>query len=172
MELSRIETEMHKLEKKLGYTFNDISLLAEAMKSQKLDRFPEDGANQKEYSNESLAFLGDSIIKFLIAESLYKSEAKEDKRKGKMTELKSRLENNKIFHRIMTEENLALYSYHNKYFAMDNPPDHEKVVCKEHDPYIEAIAAAIYMDGGWNAVTTWFKEWLLPLLERYQDNFK
>ena len=170
MELSRIETEMHKLEKKLGYTFNDILLLAEAMKSQKLGKLPEDGDNQNEYSNESHAFLGDTIIKFLIAEFLYKDKAREDKRKGKMTVLKARLENNKIFHRIMTEEKLILYSYHDKHFNMDNPPDHEKVVSKKHDPYIEAIATAIYMDGGWDAVTTWFKEWRLPRLVQYQDN--
>ena len=153
MELSRIKTEMHKLEKKLGYTFNNILLLADAMKSQKLGKLPEDGDNQNEYSNESLAFLGDTIIKFLIAEFLYKDETGEDKRKGKMTELRARLENNKIFHRIMTEEKLILYSYHDKHFNMDNPPDHEKVVAKEHDPYIEAITAAIRMDGGWKAAT-------------------
>ena len=92
-----------------------------------------------------------------------------DKRKGKMTELKARLENNKIFHRIMTEEKLILYSYHDKYFSKGNPPQNEKVVTKEHDPYIEAIAAAIYNDGGWEAVTIWFENWLLPLLKKYKD---
>ena len=172
MDWSRIETEMHELEKKLEYKFNNIFLLAEAMKSQKLEKLPEDGDNQNEYSNESLAFLGDTIIKFLIAEFLYKDKAGGDKRKGKMTELKARLENNEIFHRIMTAEELLLYSYHDKHFNMDNPPDHEKVVSKKHDPYIEAIATAIYMDGGWDAVTTWFKEWLLPRLVHYQDNLK
>ena len=172
MELSRIETEMHKLEKKLGHKFNDIFLLAEAMKSQKLEKLPEDGDNQNEYSNESLAFLGDTIIKFLIAESLYKDKSGEDKRKGKMTEQKALLENNKIFHSIMTKEKLILYSYHDKHFNMDNPPDHEKVVSKEHDPYIEAIAAAIYMDGGWEPVSTWFKNWLLPQLKKHKDNLK
>ena len=172
MDWSRIEAEMHELEKKLEYKFNDISLLAEAMKSQKLEKLPEDGENQNEYSNESLAFLGDTIIKFLIADFLYDDKVGEDKRKGRMTEFKKRLENNKIFHRIMKEEKLIMYSYHDKHFTMDKPPDHEKIVSKEHDPYIEAIATAIYMDGGWDAVTTWFKEWLLPRLERYQDNDK
>ena len=172
MDWSRIETEMHELEKKLEYKFNNIILLAEAMKSQKLEKLPEDGNNQKEYSNESLAFLGDTIIKFLIAKFLYEDKAGENKRKGKMTEQKALLENNKIFHSIMTEEKLILYSYHDKHFNMDNPPDHEKVVSKKHDPYIEAIAAAIYMDGGWDAVTTWFKAWLLPQLEKHKDNLK
>ena len=164
MEWSRIEKEMHELEKKLGYEFHDISLLADAMKSKKL---PSDKRNQKEYSNEALAFLGDTIIKFLIAEFLY-GDGK-NKRKGVMTNEKSRLEKNDVFHKIMTDEKLISYSYHDKHFVMDKHPDHEKVVTKKHDPYIEAIAAAIYKDGGWKTVTTWFKNWLLPRLEQYQD---
>ncbi len=170
MEQERIEKEMHELEKKLEYKFNKISLLTDAMKSQKLEKLPEDGNNQKEYSNESLAFLGDTIIKFLIAEFLYEDNAEKNKRKGKMTEQKAQLENNKIFHSIMTEEKLILYSYNANHFTKDNPPDHEQVVSKEHDPYIEAIAAAIYLDGGWEAVTPWFKNWLLPRLKKYKDN--
>ena len=165
MDQSRIEKEMHELETKLGHTFKDISLLSNAMKSQKLEKLPGDGDNQKEYSNEALAFLGDTIIKFLIAEYLYGDG--NNKRKGAMTIKKSELESNCIFHKIMIDEYLISYSYHDKYFHMDNPPDHEKVVTKKHDPYIEAVAAAIYKDGGWEAVTLWFNNWLLPRLERY-----
>ena len=162
---SRIEQEMHELETKLEYTFRDISLLAEAMKSQKLEKLPTDGKNQKEYSNEALAFFGDTIIKFLIAKHLYGDG--NDSRKGVMTITKSMLENNSVFHKIMTNEKLISYSYHDTHFHMDNPPDHLKVVTNKHDPYIEAIAAAIYKDGGWEAVNKWFEDWLLQRLERY-----
>ena len=165
MEQSRIEKEMHELETKLGYTFRDISLLAEAMRSKKIEKFPTDGKNQKEYSNEALAFLGDTIIKFLIAKHLYGDGI--DRRKGVMTIKKSKLENNSIFHEIMEKEKLISYSYHDTHFHMDNPPEHEKVLTNKHDPYIEAIAAAIYKDGGWEAVNKWFEDWLLQRLERY-----
>ena len=168
MDQSRIEKEMHELETKLGYIFHNISFLADAMKSQKLEKLPGDGNNQKEYSNEALAFLGDTIIKFLIANHLYGTENGNDNRKGPMTIKKSELERNCIFHKIMTEERLISYSYHDKHFHKDKSPDHEKVITKQHDPYIEAIAAAIYKDGGWKAVTTWFKNWLLPRLEKYK----
>jgi dsRNA-specific ribonuclease len=167
MDQSRIEKEMHELETKLGYIFHNISFLADAMKSQKLEKLPGDGDNQKEYSNEALAFLGDTIIKFLIAQHLYGDG--ENKRKGAMTIKKSELERNCIFHKIMIEEKLISYSYHDKHFHMDNPPDNEKVVTKQHDPYIEAIAAAIYKDGGWDKVTRWFENWLLPHLEKYKS---
>ena len=165
MDQSRIEKEMHELETKLGHTFKDISLLSNAMKSQKLEKLPSDGDNQKEYSNEALAFLGDTIIKFLIAEYLYGDG--NNKRKGAMTDKKSRLEMNPTMHNIMIKEELISYAYHDTHFVMDNPPDHLKVATKGHDPYIEAVAAAIYKDGGWEAVTPWFNNWLLPRLERY-----
>jgi ribonuclease-3 len=165
MDWARIEKEMHELEAKLGYTFKDISLLAEAMKSQKLEKILGDGANHHEYSNESMAFLGDTIIKFLLAKYLY-GDGK-NKRKGAMTDEKSKLENNKTMHNIMMYEQLILFSYHDKHFYKDNPPQNEKVVANKHDPYIEAITAAIYNDGGWEAVTIWFENWLLPRLERY-----
>ena len=166
MDCSRIEKEMHELEEKLGYTFNDISLLAEAMKSQKLKKILTDGANHDEYSNESMAFLGDTIIKFLLAKHLY-GDGK-NKRKGAMTVKKSELEKNKTMHNIMLEEGLISYAYHDTHFVMDNPPDHLKVATNGHDPYIEAITAAIYKDGGWEAVTPWFNNWLLPRLEKYK----
>ena len=165
MDWTRIEKEMHELETKLEYTFRDISLLAEAMKSQKLEKLPADGKNKKEYSNEALAFLGDTIIKFLIARYLYGDG--ENKRKGTMTGEKSKLEKNETLHSVMMNENLIQYSYNDNCFHKDNPPGHLKVVTKEHDPYIEAIAAAIYKDGGWEAVTIWFENWLLPRLEGY-----
>ena len=107
MDQSRIEKEMHELETKLGYTFNDISLLAEAMKSQKLEKLPNDRDNQKEYSNEALAFLGDTIIKFLIANQLYENENGNNNRKGHMTIKKSELESNCIFHKIMKRKTLS-----------------------------------------------------------------
>ena len=157
MDWTRIEKEMHELETKLEYNFRDIFLLAEAMRSKKIEK--------KEYSNEALAFLGDTIIKFLIAKHLYGDGI--DKRKGVMTKKKSDLENNSIFHEIMEKEKLISYSYHDTHFHMDNPPDHLKVVTNKHDPYIEAIAAAIYKDGGWEAVNKWFEDWLLQRLERY-----
>ena len=74
MDQSRIEKEMHKLETKFGHTFKDISWLAKAMNSQKLEKLPGDGGRNKEYSNEALSFLGDTIIKFLIANQLYENE--------------------------------------------------------------------------------------------------
>jgi dsRNA-specific ribonuclease len=90
-----------------------------------------------------------------------------NKRKGKMSSEKAELESNCVFHAIMENEKLLLYSYNDTHFHMDNPPKHKKVVTKKHDPYIEAIAASIFMDGGWESVTSWFENWLFPRLKEH-----
>ena len=151
----RIITEMHKLEKILGYEFKKIDWLAEAMKSEKID--------SNNYSNERLAFLGDTLIKFLIAEKLYKSK---NQVKGDMTKAKAALENNDTFHKV-AEEDILKYAYNDDGFAMDKTPPH-KAVRTTHDPYIEAIAAAIYLDRGWRGVRKWFNHWLYPRLEKHK----
>eukprot|EP00833_Pecoramyces_ruminatium_P017328 jgi/Orpsp1_1/1191360/evm.model.d7180000085163.1 len=72
MDPNRIENEMHKFERLLGYTFNNIEFLSFAMRSVKITVRGE-GMNHKEYSNEGLATIGDAILKFIIADYLFQS---------------------------------------------------------------------------------------------------
>ena len=69
----------------------------------------------------------------------------------------------------MLGEGLIAYSYNDLHFYKDpNIPDHEKVVCKEHDPYVEAIVGAVYYDSNYDTTRRWILKWLLPLLEHYK----
>lgn len=128
MDKEIIKEKMHELEKLLNYNFKNIDFLSDAMCSQKLKNTDETVKNHTEYSNESLSFLGDTIIKFLIANHLY-GDGK-NKRKGSMSNEKSNLEKNKTFHKIMTEENLISFAYNEKHFYKTDLPKQEKVVSK------------------------------------------
>ena len=57
------------LEKKIGYSFNDKQLLTRAL-THKTFAFE---ANSPIEYNERLEFLGDSILNFVTAEKLYKT---------------------------------------------------------------------------------------------------
>lgn len=63
---------MHNFEKILGYTFKDINSLVFAMRSSRI-HIGVEGEDHKEYSNEGLATVGDSILKSIIANDLYNS---------------------------------------------------------------------------------------------------
>ena len=68
----RIQEEMRELESKLNYHFKDISWLSTAMASIKI-KVRGEGGNHSEYMNEGLATIGDTLIKFILADDLYKS---------------------------------------------------------------------------------------------------
>lgn len=71
MDKKRIEKETRELELKLHYYFKDISWFAKAMGSIKIE-VPVQGKNGSEYSNERLATVGDTILKSVIADRLYR----------------------------------------------------------------------------------------------------
>lgn len=166
MKTKRIENEMRKLEVKIDYYFNDISWLAKAMGSIKIE-VSSQGKNASEYANEGLATVGDAILKFVIADYLYRIEGITTK--GKITAAKSVLEKNSTMHKMMIEEDLIAYAYNDLHFYKDKDiPEHEKVVCKGHDLYVEAIVGAVYYDSDYDTTRSWILNWLLPTLKKYQ----
>lgn len=163
MDSKRIEKEMRQFELVLHYHFNQISWLAKAMCSVKIEVDGE-GKNHDEYTNEGLATVGDTMLKSMISDMLYRDGITT---KGAITDAKKDIENNDTMHRLMLGEDLIKYSYNDLHFTMDNPPQHEKVVSKKHDPYVEAIVGAIYYDSNYETTRRWVNKILIPLLKKY-----
>ena len=69
----------HRLNKAIGYTFNDVALLQQALTHR--------SAAKKH--NERLEFLGDAILGMVIGETLYKRFT--DVPEGKLTRMRSTL---------------------------------------------------------------------------------
>ena len=165
MDKKRIEKEMRELELKLHYHFQNISWLAKAMGSIKIEVAGQ-GKNGSEYANEGLATVGDTVLKSIIADKLFRVD--NIRTKGGITAAKSDLENNSTMHKMMLSEGLIDYSYNDLHFYKDsNIPNHEQVVCKGHDPYVEAIVGAVFYDSNYDTTKRWILKWLLPLLEKY-----
>lgn len=166
MDKAIIYAKMRELEVKIRYHFNDIAWLSKAMRSEKIE-IDGEGKNHSEYTNDGLATVGDTMLKSVIADYLYRKGVTT---KGEITRQKSVLENNEVMHRIMIEYGLIGYAYNDKHFQADsNIPDHEKVVNKGHDPYIEAMVGAVFYDSNYDTTKRWILKWLLPLLEDFSS---
>lgn len=161
MDQDRIEKEMHELDRKIDYKFDDIKWLSKAMGSIKLEEL------DNEYANGALATVGDAIIKFVLADKLFQDMKYPTK--GNITNEKEKLEKNSTFHNLINGENWIDYAYNDFQFYSDNVPDHEKVANNGHDSYVEAIVAAIYYDSNFDIVKEWIVTHLLPLLEKYSE---
>lgn len=113
MNKKRIEKEMHVLESKIHYNFNDISWLSKAMGSVKIN-IEGQGKNSSEYANEGLATIGDAIFKLIIADKLFVMDNIQTK--GGITDAKRDIEKNTTMHKIMLDEGLINYSYNDLHF--------------------------------------------------------
>lgn len=157
MDQERIYKEMHELEGIIGYTFNNIQHLADAMNATKLKN-DNAGRNNDEHYNHALATVGDALLKSIIAEYFFQN----GNNRGEISTKKSQLENNDKLFQIANDTRIVDYAYHETHFLKDNPPQNQKVSNSKHNQYIEAIIAAILHDSNYEELSRWVYSWLLP----------
>lgn len=85
--------------------------------------------------------------------------------KAEITKAKQLIEANDSYHKVTLATGIWKYAYNDEYFAKDNPPNHKKLPNSAHDPYIERIAAAIYLQSCFEELEEWAPGWLLPEID-------
>lgn len=158
VEKSTVVSKMYELAELIDYVPNDISYLAKAMHCQRI-HCDGDGKNRKNYTNDSLATLGDSLLKFILTDYLFdKGYDKAD-----ITTKKQPLENNATLFNLCITSGIFRYAYNDLYFSYEAPLENQ-VYHSEHDVYIEAIIATIYKDKG----IEYCKDWTIKFLQQHQ----
>lgn len=158
MEKDFIIRKMKKLAQSISYNQTDISYLKKAMYRQLIHNDSDDGKNRKNYTNDSIATLGDAILKFILTEYWFNK----DFDKFQITKKKEVLEKNETLFKLCDDNGIFEYAYNDDNFFNDAPQDN-KVPHSKHDPYIEAIIGAIYLDRGINYCRQW-------IIEFYKNN--
>lgn len=136
-----------KLEEELGYTFKNKSLLTTALTHTSY-------ANEKKTtSNEKLEFLGDSILEFLSSIYIYNNYPK--LKEGEMTKVRAQ---------VVCEESLYKIAKKHKFNLYLNLGKSERMLGKENVKMailadsVEAVIAAMYIDGGLEPVNNFIIE--------------
>ena len=140
------------LEKNIGYSFQDVSLLVEAMTHSSY------GDGQRVTSdNERLEFLGDRILGLLTADALYHqsidSEGTLARRLNALVRKETRA---KIARQISLGDALLMST------AEDRQGGREKTSIL--GDACEALIAAIYIDGDYNEAKRFYDKYWMPLL--------
>ena len=132
--------DLTSLEKKINYTFKDKQLLTRAL-THKTYAF--EASSPIEY-NERLEFLGDSILNFITAEKLYKTNTFFSE--GELTRRRALLVNNNILAKKAKKLNLGSYMHvgkgEQKQKGNQNPSNLANC--------LEAVFGAIYLDSNLN----------------------
>ena len=139
-------------EQKLGYKFKNPAYLCEAITHASI-------ADTRLVSYERLEFLGDSILGFVVCEYLFHTFP--DWLEGELTKVKSNVVSRRTCGLMGEELELEECLVVGKGVGTKG-----KVPRSLLANAFESVVAAIYMDGGWDAV----KDFLIPMIERHAQS--
>ena len=144
------------IEEKIGYDFKDKKLLKQAL------THPSSKKNKNSQDYERLEFLGDSVLGLLISEILYNNYPKE--KEGQLAKRRAAIVCRdslyKIAKKISLGEHLILGVGENQIGGRENKANLENA--------LEALTAAIYLDGGIEAVRSFVEKFFSKFIKDMQ----
>ena len=144
--------KLEEFEKKIGYTFKDISLLKLALTH---SSYGNEVYRDKTYNNERLEFLGDAVLEIIVSEFLFST--KQELPEGQLTKMRAS---------IVCEPTLAMCAKTislNEYIMLGKG---EEVTGGRFRASIisdamEAVIGAIYKDGGIECAKNFINKYIL-----------
>lgn len=152
---------MSTLEEKIGYKFNDRSLMIEALTHSSY-------ANEKGniMCNERMEFLGDAVLSIVSAEYLYKKFP--DVPEGKLSKIRSSLVCTQSLSGFAREIKLGSYLLLGKGESASGGYDRDSIL----ENAFEALIASIYLDGGMEPAKLFILRFLARDIENHIVSFK
>jgi len=153
---------MESLERRLGYAFHDRSLLSEALNHSSYANEHRGGLS----SNERLEFLGDSVLGFVSAEFLFKRYG--ELPEGDLTRMRAALVCEQSLYGVAKELGLGGYLKLGRGEEAGGGRERQSILADS----VEAVFAAVYLDGGIEEVRSVIWQVLLskaPAAEERRD---
>ena len=152
------DPQLHVLEKKLKYQFNDISLLQNALQHRSY-------VNEKSHAglqdNERLEYLGDAVLNLVIGDLLMKQFP--DVNEGDLSRMRATLVNESQLAVVARNLDLQPHLLLGKGEIHTNGREKQSIL----GDTVEAIIAAVYLDGGFEKgfefVSFLFSKWLTQI---------
>ncbi|WP_300667157.1 ribonuclease III [Desulfoluna sp.] len=147
--------DLLQLETNLNYTFGDRSFLATALMhssyvNEQGDTVPED--------NERLEFLGDAVLNLVVGDALMHNFP--ELNEGNLSRMRSNLVNETQLAEIARQLDLGLFIRLGKGENQTNGRDKNSIL----SDVLEAVIAAVYLDGGFDASYRLISRHFKPLL--------
>lgn len=143
---------MKELEESLGYKFNNPNLLKNALTH---SSYANENRAEGVPSNERLEFLGDSVLGFVTARHLY--AMRPTLPEGKMTRLRAELVCEQSLYGVACDLELGKYLRMGRGEEQNGGRERTSILADA----VEAILAAMYLDGGIDAPARFIEEKIL-----------
>ena len=158
-----MSTDLAELEIKLGYSFKNRELLRLALTHSSL-------ANERQqtraYSNERLEFLGDAVLELTVSEYIF--ECFPELTEGELTRIRAGVVCEASLSRVAAEMNLGSYLLMSRGEHQTGGRTRPSTISDA----FEAVAGAIYKDGGSQAAESFILGKLEPYILQMRTEFK
>ena len=151
---------MEKLEEKLGYTFHDRRLLENALTH---SSYANENKSKGETSNERLEFLGDSVLGMVVADHLYRTHP--DMPEGELTRTRAALVCEDSLVEVAAQLELGQYLKLGRGEEAGGGRERPSILADA----VEAVIAAVYLDGGIGSARKLITNFILTNNEREQE---
>lgn len=147
---------MEAIEAKLGYKFQNRVLLINALTH---SSYANENRGRSCESNERLEFLGDSVLGMVVADALYKRFP--ELPEGRMTRLRAQLVCEESLHRVAAQLGLG------EHIRLGRGEEHTGGRSRTSilADAVEAVIAAMYLDGGMDVARGFINRFILSELE-------
>jgi ribonuclease-3 len=157
-----MRSSVETLEQKLGYRFRNRELLARALTHR--SRLSERGSPMPETGdNEQLEFLGDSVLGFIASEALVLRNP--SVREGQLSKWKAHLVSSTHLHGCAITLGLGDHLLLGRGEERNGGRQRRTLLANA----LEAVIAAIHLDGGIDAARTFIEQHILDVLENPAD---
>lgn len=141
-----VQPDLGLLEHRLGHAFADHALLRQALSHRSFAAERIGGAAPLCDQNEQLEHLGDSVLGFVVSEYLYRRFPAVAE--GRLTQMKAELVNSNHLYRTAQRLELGEFLLLGKTEEVNGGREKKALLANA----VEALIAALYLDGGWERV--------------------
>jgi len=156
------ELQISELQEKLNYNFNDPELLIKALTH---SSFANEGTKKDNASNERFEFLGDSLLGMTVA--LFIFNRKPELSEGQMTKLRAELVCERSLAELALELDLGAYILLGRGERNTGGSKRPSILSDA----VEAVIAAMYLDGGFEPVKQFVSDIFAPRLSSSSKGF-
>ncbi len=150
-------TDQQEIELILGHAFNNNGHLLAALTRRS---FWHENRGVCIRHNERLEFLGDAVLGLVIAEVLYREFPKAEE--GELQKKRASLVNRAALAQLMRRLNLAPFIRMGRGDELSGCRDRDSILADT----LEALVAAVFLDGGFTKASDMIKQHFYPLIKR------
>lgn len=153
--------QLSSLQEKIGYRFNRLELLEEALRH---SSFANESPDSSLHDNERFEFLGDAVLSLVIGHLLMQRFP--SCREGELSRMRANLVNETQLARMAREIELGCFLQLGKGELQTGGRQKSSILAGSY----EALNAAVYLDGGFERSVDFIGSFFRPLIDRLRES--